>query len=113
MSVRKMEHFSEVSEFFSRDELKQSIIAEELADYVSKGKLELILGNVRDYDVLYDALQGKNIGIVFHAAALKQVPAIEFNPFEAVKTNIHGPMNLIRAAKQAHVKKIVALSTDK
>eukprot|EP00392_Amoebophrya_sp_AT5.2_P007846 g7865.t1 len=95
---------------FSRDELKQSVMQEE---YYPKyyDTLRFFLGDIRDYDRLCDAFRG--VDVIFHAAALKQVPALEYNPFEAVKTNILGAHNVIRAARQCGVKRIVALSTDK
>ena len=95
---------------FSRDELKQS----EMAQHFSPQKYRQIryfIGDVRDKDRLSRAMQG--IDIVVHAAALKQVPACEYNPFEAIKTNILGAQNLIEAAMDNGVGKLVALSTDK
>lgn len=95
---------------FSRDELKQSVMA---AKYpVKKYKfIRFFLGDVRDSDRLLSALDG--IENIIHAAALKQVPSTEYNPFEAVKTNIIGAQNIISAALKKNVKKVVALSTDK
>jgi UDP-N-acetylglucosamine 4,6-dehydratase len=95
---------------FSRDELKQF----EMAQVLSPSKhqaLRYFLGDVRDGDRLRRALEG--IDIVVHAAALKQVPAAEYNPFEFIKTNIIGAQNLIEASLDSGVSKIVALSTDK
>tara|TARA_B100001123_G_C15219205_1_gene990519 strand:+ start:422 stop:1471 length:1050 start_codon:yes stop_codon:yes gene_type:complete len=95
---------------FSRDELKQS----QLSQIYDPDKIKCIryfLGDVRDKDRLNLAL--RNIDIVIHAAALKQVPAGEYNPFEFVKTNIIGAQNLIEACLNNGVKKLVALSTDK
>lgn len=95
---------------YSRDELKQY----EMAQVFSPEKYSSIryfIGDVRDKDRLSRALEG--IDIVIHAAALKQVPAAEYNPFEAIKTNIHGAQNVIEASIDRGVKKVVALSTDK
>lgn len=92
---------------FSRDELKQSEMAKEF----HYDGLRFFIGDVRDRDRLYRAFQG--VDIVVHAAALKQVPTLEYNPFEAVLTNIIGAENVIAAAIDRDVKKVVALSTDK
>jgi UDP-N-acetylglucosamine 4,6-dehydratase len=95
---------------FSRDEFKQSIMQSEYP----KEKYPFIrffLGDIRDYDRLLFA--SKDIENIIHAAALKQVPAAEYNPFEAIKTNIMGAQNLINAAIYNDVKKVIALSTDK
>ena len=74
-------------------------------------KLRFFIGDVRDKDRLYRAF--KDVDYVIHAAAMKQVPACEYNPFEAIKTNIHGAQNIVDAAIDCGVKKVVALSTDK
>ncbi len=74
-------------------------------------KLRFFIGDVRDKDRLYRAFNG--VDYVIHTAAMKQVPACEYNPFEAIKTNIHGAQNIIDAALDKGVKKVVALSTDK
>ena len=76
-----------------------------------KDKLRFFIGDVRDKDRLYRAFDG--VDYVVHAAALKQVPACEYNPMEAVKTNINGAMNIVEAALDCGVKRVVALSTDK
>ena len=94
---------------FSRDELKQSIMANEFKDY--KKKIRFFIGDVRDLERLKLAM--KNVDIVVHAAALKQVPAAEYNPFEVVKTNIIGTQNVISAIIDSSVQKAIALSTDK
>jgi UDP-N-acetylglucosamine 4,6-dehydratase len=94
---------------FSRDELKQFEMQQEFED--PEHKLRFFLGDMRDRTRLERALSG--IDIVIHAAALKQVPALEYNPDEAVKTNIYGAENLISAALASKVKKVIALSTDK
>jgi len=95
---------------FSRDELKQF----EMAQQFPESKYECIryfIGDVRDQERLYRAFHG--VDYVIHAAAMKQVPAAEYNPFEAVKTNIVGAQNIINAAIDQKVKRVIALSTDK
>ena len=92
---------------FSRDELKQFEMDQALAD----PRLRFFIGDVRDLQRLRRAFQG--VDIVIHAAALKQVPACEYNPFEAVHTNVVGAENVINAAIDAGVTKVVAISTDK
>jgi len=93
---------------FSRDELKQHEMRVAGLDHPS---LRYFIGDVRDIDRLRRAMQG--VDIVVHAAALKQVPACEYNPMEAIKTNILGSSNVVEAALDAQVKKVLALSTDK
>jgi len=92
---------------FSRDELKQYEMSQKFQDE----RIRFFLGDVRDKDRLYRAFDG--VDIVVHAAALKQVPAAEYNPFEAIKTNVIGAENIIEAAIDRHVKRVIALSTDK
>lgn len=94
---------------YSRDEYKQFIMANELSEY--KSKLRFFIGDVRDKDRLYRAFEG--VDYVVHAAAMKQVPTCEYNPIEAIKTNIDGAINIIDAALDKNVKRVVALSTDK
>ena len=95
---------------FSRDELKQFEMAQQFPD--SKYDcMRYFIGDVRDKERLHRAFS--NVDFVIHAAALKQVPAAEYNPFEAVKTNIMGAQNVINVAIDQHVKKVIALSTDK
>lgn len=94
---------------YSRDEFKQFIMANEMKEYADK--LRFFIGDVRDKERLQRAFKG--VDYVIHAAALKQVPACEYNPNEAIKTNINGAMNIIDAALDSDVKKVVALSTDK
>lgn len=98
---------------YSRDEFKQDEMKKIFKlKYPNKiEKLRFFIGDVRDKDRLYRAFQ--NIDYVIHAAAMKQVPACEYNPFEAIKTNIHGAQNIVDAAIDCGVKKVVALSTDK
>lgn len=93
---------------YSRDELKQHEMRMEFND---DRRLRFLIGDVRDGDRLRRAMEG--VDMVVHAAALKQVPACEYNPFEAVKTNVHGAQNVIDAAIDTSVKKVIALSTDK
>jgi len=92
---------------FSRDELKQF----EMHDEFNSSCMRYLLGDVRDRERLLEATRG--IDIIIHAAALKQVPAAEFNPMECVKTNVNGGENVIKAALANNVESVVALSTDK
>jgi len=92
---------------FSRDELKQSQMQEKFKDK----RLRYLIGDVRDRDRVYRAIRG--VDIVVHAAALKQVPACEYNPFEAVKTNILGTQNVIDASIDNNTEKVMCLITDK
>ncbi|MDP6032024.1 MAG: UDP-N-acetylglucosamine 4,6-dehydratase (inverting) [Alphaproteobacteria bacterium] len=95
---------------FSRDEAKQHDMAQ---DFTAEEKevLRFFIGDVRDRDRLEMAM--REIDVVIHAAALKQVPAAEYNPFECIKTNVHGAENVVQAAIRTGVKQVVALSTDK
>src|SRR5256714_113797 len=92
---------------FSRDELKQSEMQQEF----DQDCMRYFLGDVRDRDRLIQAVRG--VDYVVHAAALKQVPAAEYNPMECIKTNVHGAENVIHAALVSDVEKVIALSTDK
>src|SRR3989344_1060731 len=92
---------------FSRDELKQFQMRQEMRD----DRLRFFLGDIREPDRLQRAFHG--VDIVIHAAALKQVPTLEYNPFEAIKTNILGSHNVINAAVDQKVKKVVLVSSDK
>ncbi|MEO5354378.1 MAG: UDP-N-acetylglucosamine 4,6-dehydratase (inverting) [Magnetococcus sp. XQGC-1] len=92
---------------YSRDEMKQF----EMAQEIDAPEMRYFIGDVRDRDRLNRAMRG--IEYVIHAAALKQVPAAEYNPMECVKTNIHGAENVIHAALENEVEKVIALSTDK
>ena len=94
---------------YSRDELKQYEMQQKWPD--GKFPIRYFIGDVRDYSRLKRAMEGVNI--VIHAAALKQVPAAEYNPFEAVKTNVIGGQNVIDAAMAQGVSRVIALSTDK
>ena len=99
---------------YSRDEFKQDLMRK---NFISKygiekaQKLRFFIGDVRDKERLYRAFNG--VDYVIHAAAMKQVPACEYNPFEAIKTNINGAENIVEAAIDRKVKKVIALSTDK
>jgi len=92
---------------FSRDELKQF----EMQEHLESPKLDYVLGDVRDQERLYRAIDG--IEVVIHAAAMKQVPASEFNPMEAIKTNVIGAENVINVCIDQKVERVIALSTDK
>ena len=95
---------------FSRDELKQHEMRRRFPD-IGDSPIRYFIGDVRDKDRLERALAG--VDVVIHAAALKQVPACEYNPFEAVQTNINGAKNIIDAAIDCGVQRVLALSTDK
>jgi len=95
---------------FSRDELKQFEMSHRFS-MERYPQLRYFIGDVRDKERLYRALE--DVDVVVHAAALKQVPAAEYNPFEAVKTNVIGAQNVIETAMDRGIKKVVALSTDK
>ncbi len=92
---------------FSRDEKKQ----EDMRIALNNSKLQFYIGDVRDYESVFQALRG--VDFVFHAAALKQVPSCEFYPMEAVRTNVIGTENVLNAATANGVKRVVVLSTDK
>ena len=94
---------------FSRDELKQFEMSNQKV--FQHPNLRMFIGDIRDKDRLKRAIEG--IEIVVHAAALKQVPTAEYNPFEFIKTNIIGAQNLVEACIDSNVKKVIALSTDK
>lgn len=99
---------------FSRDEDKQVRMSEEYGmghHYPRKASLNFVIGDVRNRDSVRDAMRG--IDIVFHAAALKQVPLCEYHVWEAVQTNVAGAQNVIQAALEENVEKVVAISTDK
>ena len=94
---------------FSRDEFKQSEMAKKFPE--NKYPIRYFLGDIRDRSRLDFAF--KDVNVIFHAAALKQVPALEYNPFEAVKTNIIGTQNVIEAAIMCNVERVICVSTDK
>jgi UDP-N-acetylglucosamine 4,6-dehydratase/5-epimerase len=93
---------------FSRDEAKQFEMQHELRNYEN---IRYLVGDIRDKERLYWAMEG--VDIVFHAAALKQVASCEYNPFEAVKTNVLGTQNIVEVALDEKVEKVIAISTDK
>ena len=95
---------------FSRDEFKQYHMGKKFPE-IKYPCMRYLIGDIRDYDRLNFAFS--EVDLIFHAAALKQVPAMEYNPTEAIKTNIYGAENVIRAAINNNVKKVVAISTDK
>ena len=96
----------------SRDELKQSEMARQYhQDPEDRERLRFFIGDVRDESRLYDAFRG--VDYVIHAAAMKQVPACEYNPAEAIRTNVGGALSVVRAAIEVGVKRVIALSTDK
>lgn len=107
-----LEKYPEISRIvvFSRDELKQFEMAQQFPD-TQYPAMRYFIGDVRDADRLRRAMEG--IDTVIHAAALKQVPAAEYNPFECIKTNVLGAQNVIEACLDSDVKRVVALSTDK
>jgi UDP-N-acetylglucosamine 4,6-dehydratase len=107
--VKKLLSMDEVSKVvvFSRDELKQF----EMRGQISSDKLRFFLGDIRDYQRLIRATDG--INVVIHAAAMKQIPASEYNPMEAIKTNILGAENVVNVAIENGVERVIALSTDK
>jgi len=93
---------------FSRDEYKQSLMAQEFASYEN---IRFFLGDVRDKNRLCYVFDG--VDYVVHAAALKQIPALEYNPTEAIKTNVNGSLNVVEAAMECRVKRAILISTDK
>lgn len=107
-----LSHYPEIERVvvYSRDELKQFEMGQQFSTDRYR-QIRYFIGDVRDRERLSKAMEG--IDIVIHAAALKQVPACEYNPFEAIKTNIHGAQNVIESAIDRGVKQVVALSTDK
>lgn len=98
----------EVVRIFSRDEYKQFMLQQEYKEF---SNIRYLIGDVRDYNRLERAMQ--DIDYVFHTAAMKHVPACEYNPFEAVQTNVLGTQNVIQAALACDVKKVIFTSTDK
>jgi len=96
---------------FSRGELEQQKMREQFKGYKNSDKLRFFIGDVRDKNRLYRAMNGVNI--VIHTAALKQVPTCEYNPIEAIKTNVDGAINIIDVAIDNNVEKAITISTDK
>jgi UDP-N-acetylglucosamine 4,6-dehydratase/5-epimerase len=107
MVRRLLQTGAEEVRVLSRDEAKQDALRRELGD----GRVKFYLGDVRDYNSVEDAVDG--VANVFHAAALKQVPSCEFFPMQAVRTNVEGSDNVLRAARRTGVHSVVCLSTDK
>jgi UDP-N-acetylglucosamine 4,6-dehydratase len=107
--IKKVLQDDEVAKLivFSRDELKQF----ELAGAISSDKIEFCLGDVRDYQRLLRVSSGVDVSV--HAAAMKQIPASELNPIEAIKTNVIGAENIVNASIENGVSRVLALSTDK
>lgn len=95
---------------FSRDEFKQYMM-QKIYNPMEHKCLRYFIGDIRDYDRLNTAF--REVDIIFHSAALKQVPAMEYNPSEAIKTNVYGAENVIKAAINNNVQRIIAISTDK
>jgi len=106
-ALLKKEDTAEIR-IFSRDETKQDLLR---TQYMHEPRVKFYIGDVRDYNSIYAALNG--VDYVFHAAALKQVPSCEFFPMQAVQTNIAGSDNVIRASISRGVSRVVCLSTDK
>ena len=96
---------------YSRDELKQFEMSNKFSKKKNFNKLRFFIGDVRDYSRLFTAME--NVDIVVHAAALKQVTTAEYNPWEAIKTNVYGAQNVIESSLNRKVENIIALSTDK
>ena len=111
MILELMKYQPKVIRIFSRDEDKQHNLKQEFLEKPILKKMQFVIGDVRDYDRIYSVT--KDIDIIFHAAALKQVPSVEAHPYEAVKTNIIGAFNVVKAAVERKVDKVVAVSTDK
>ena len=111
MIVELMRYKPKLIRIFSRDEDKQHNLKQELLENPILDKIQFMIGDVREYERVYSIT--KDMDIIFHAAALKQVPSVEAHPYEAVKTNIMGAFNVVTAAVARKVDKIVAISTDK
>ncbi|MFX1380792.1 MAG: polysaccharide biosynthesis protein [Promethearchaeota archaeon] len=108
--IKLLENYSpKIIRIFSRDETKQHLLAKKLSK--NRSKLRLLIGDIRDRERLKIAM--RNVDIVFHLAALKHVTACEYNPFEAIKTNIIGLQNLIEISMENNVEKVLFTSTDK
>jgi UDP-N-acetylglucosamine 4,6-dehydratase/5-epimerase len=111
MIVELMQYKPKLIRIFSRDEDKQHDLRQELLDNPILDKIQFVIGDVRDYERIHSIT--KDMDIIFHAAALKQVPSVEAHPYEAVKTNIVGAFNVVTAAVAQKVKNVIAVSTDK
>ena len=111
MIIELMQYKPKLIRIFSRDEDKQHSLRQELLESPILEKIHFVIGDVRDYERMYSVT--KDMDIIFHAAALKQVPSVEAHPYEAVKTNIIGAYNVVTAAVARKVSKVIAVSTDK
>lgn len=111
MILELMKYKPKLIRILSRDEDKQNNLKQEFLENPILKKIQFVIGDVRDYERVYSLTKG--IDIIFHAAALKQVPSVESHPFEAVKTNVIGTKNVVTAAVAQNVKNVVAISTDK
>ncbi len=111
MITELMQYKPKLIRIFSRDEDKQHNQKQGLLDNPILNKIQFVIGDVRDYERVYSIT--KDIDIIFHAAALKQVPSVEAHPYEAVKTNINGAYNVVTAAVARKVSHVIAVSTDK
>jgi len=111
MIIELMQYKPKLIRIFSRDEDKQHSLRQELLESPILDKIQFVIGDVRDYERMYSVT--KDMDIIFHAAALKQVPSVEAHPYEAVKTNIIGAYNVVTAAVARKVSKVIAVSTDK
>ena len=111
MILELMQYKPKLIRIFSRDEDKQHNLKQEFLEHPILDKIQFVIGDVRDYDRIYSVT--KDMNIIFHAAALKQVPSVEAHPYEAVKTNIIGAYNVVTAAVARKVNKVIAVSTDK
>jgi len=111
MILELMKYKPKLIRIFSRDEDKQHNLRQELLENPILDKIQFVIGDVRDYERIHSMT--KDMDIVFHAAALKQVPSVEAHPYEAVKTNILGAFNVVTAAVSQKVKNVIAVSTDK
>jgi UDP-N-acetylglucosamine 4,6-dehydratase/5-epimerase len=111
MILELMQYKPKLIRILSRDEDKQNNLKQEFLETPIFKKIQLMIGDVRDYERMYSVT--KDIDIIFHAAALKQVPSVEAHPYEAVKTNVMGAYNVVTAAVAQNVKNVIAISTDK
>ena len=107
LTKRLLKTDADTIRIFSRNESKQV----EMESYFDDGRLRFLIGDIRDSERLVAAFE--DIDIVFHAAALKHVPVIEYNPFEAIKTNVYGSHNVINASLSQDVEKVICIGTDK
>ena len=111
MILELMQYKPKLIRIFSRDEDKQHNLRQELLENPILDRIQFVIGDVRDYERIHSIT--KDMDVIFHAAALKQVPSVEAHPYEAVKTNILGAFNVVTAAVSQKVKNVIAISTDK